>query len=177
MSTNYEEEQAEAKRQIEERLHNRRVQREKEIAEEKEREKQEEEYAKKIPEEWREQKRQEQINTSKKEYVPDSVLKQFAGFFLFLGVVFAFFFIPLGVPFLLIAGVLYFIDYNKRENVVEHVKEKAISVADEVKEKTLSAVQKKEEPNPDELLKWFDLKEKGVITEEEFEEHKKRILK
>ncbi len=35
----------------------------------------------------------------------------------------------------------------------------------------------KKPPNPDELLKWHDLKEKGVITEEEFEEHKKRILK
>ncbi len=33
------------------------------------------------------------------------------------------------------------------------------------------------QPDPDELLKWHDLKEKGVITEEEFEEHKKRILK
>ena len=30
--------------------------------------------------------------------------------------------------------------------------------------------------NPDELLKWYDLKEKGVITAEEFKEHKKRIL-
>lgn len=31
--------------------------------------------------------------------------------------------------------------------------------------------------NPDELLKWYDLKEKGVISESEFEEHKQRILK
>lgn len=34
----------------------------------------------------------------------------------------------------------------------------------------------KRTPHPDELLKWHDLKDKGVITEEEFEVHKKRIL-
>ena len=61
----------------------------------------------------------------------------------------------------------------------DHEKEKSISSVDEIKEMkpTFGTSQKKQKPNPDELLKWYDLKEKGVITEEEFEVHKKRILK
>lgn len=31
--------------------------------------------------------------------------------------------------------------------------------------------------SPDDLIKWFDLKEKGAITEEEFETQKKKLLK
>ncbi len=31
--------------------------------------------------------------------------------------------------------------------------------------------------SPDDLIKWFELKEKGAITEEEFEVQKKKLLK
>ncbi len=61
------------------------------------------------------------------------------------------------VGIIAVASLIYFI--VKKYKVVDKIKDY------------------KKTPNPDELLKWFDLKEKGVITEEEFEQHKKRILK
>ena len=58
-----------------------------------------------------------------------------------------------------ITGIVYLLGLAKKHHLISKIKNY------------------KKPPNPDELLKWHDLKEKGIITEEEFEEHKKRILK
>ena len=59
-----------------------------------------------------------------------------------------------------IASIVYLFILAKKHNLISKIKD-----------------YKMKQPNPDELLKWYDLKEKGVISEEEFEDHKKRILK
>ena len=75
----------------------------------------------------------------------------------------------------------YLINYFLRKQKVRIAIKDKVGSLQEAKYKVIDVSHKVKnnvfKPNPDELLKWHDLKEKGVITEEEFEEHKKRILK